>query len=218
MPSEGSNAVPSTASTTTLTDDLIYHARVNNIADYYDVKGLAEISTTRIRTLLETSWSADAFCDLIRETGSSVGDRDLLKVLAQCASSNIVELMKKDSFSEENISSDWAAILLRETANVLENTQLSNQQMKAQVQAQVEAINSLNKDLNEIAAVLSSESICPTSKCKVGFNIKLSSLGSKKRWVIYCPSCNRRYIYVKTLEGVVETEIVPRTAIPRTTS
>ncbi|KAI1113039.1 hypothetical protein F5Y14DRAFT_452450 [Nemania sp. NC0429] len=113
---EGSSMTPSIADTT-VSDDLIYHARVNGIADYYDIKGLAQVSITRMETLFKTSWSAVAFCDLMWETVGEIGDKNLRRTLIQTASLHISELMKQEGFWEAKLAHDWDADLLEEVIN-----------------------------------------------------------------------------------------------------
>ncbi|KAI1200357.1 hypothetical protein F5X97DRAFT_321586 [Nemania serpens] len=187
------------AAATNVSENLIYHARVNSIADYYGVKGLAKLSITRIKTLLKTSWSADAFCDLIRETDGSTGDKDLREVLIESASSNIFELMDKDVFSEGKISNDWAASFLKGAINVFKATQHSSQLANAEVSAKVTEIDNLMDNLNELTDVLFTTHTCHNRECKprFGFNIEQPSQNTEKRWLVCCPQCGRRYTYDK---------------------
>ncbi|KAI1745150.1 hypothetical protein F4680DRAFT_467329 [Xylaria scruposa] len=95
--------------TTTVSEALIYHLRVNSIANYYGVKRLAKLSAIRIMDLLDKDWSADTFCNLIKET---TGDENLRKVIVHAAAEHLSELTSKGIFSEGEIANDIAAEVL----------------------------------------------------------------------------------------------------------
>ncbi|KAI1751272.1 hypothetical protein F4782DRAFT_547687 [Xylaria castorea] len=175
---------------TTVSEALICHARVNSIADYYDVKGLAKLSANRILKLLSERWSADAFCDLIEAVGST-GDKHLREVIVHAAAVNVSELVRKDIFSEGMVANDIAAEVLKVST---ENPTKKENKLKNEVRVGKERIESLEKNLVELASVLSGAPKCPNWSChkKFGCQILQRPLqNEEKHWMVYCNQCDR---------------------------
>ncbi|KAI0455897.1 hypothetical protein F5B21DRAFT_502920 [Xylaria acuta] len=53
---------------TTVSERLTCHTRMDSIASYYDIPALSTLSRSKVDDILVHEWSADAFCDLIRES------------------------------------------------------------------------------------------------------------------------------------------------------
>ncbi|KAI0554553.1 hypothetical protein F4679DRAFT_579578 [Xylaria curta] len=190
---------------TTISETLIYHARVNRIANCYGVTGLAKISADRIMTVLNESWSMDAFCDLIEEVEVTFSSRDnnLRKVIVHAAAANVSELLSKDLFSKGKIANHIAAEVLKLSAQNLQNLQ-------NQVKAGKERINSLEENLNEIATVLSKrkchEWTCPK---EYGCRISRPSENTADLWLVCCNQCGRSDMYKNKDYTIFEAEPSP---------
>ncbi|RYC56136.1 hypothetical protein CHU98_g10073 [Xylaria longipes] len=197
--------------TTTVSEALVYHVRVNSIADYYGVIGLAQLSAKRIETLLNERWSSDTFCNRIEEAMGSTGDKNLREVIVHAAASNVSELVSKDIFSNGKVANDIAAeVLAISTKNHVKQKELEKE-LEDKVRAGKERIDCLEQNLNELADVLSTTHICPSWGCgrTSGFQIQRSSQNTEKRWFIFCHSCDSRYMWDKDNKRAVHVPSYP---------
>lgn len=170
-------------------------------------------AVTSIQTLLRWNRLADAFCDLVKKTTGSIGDKNLRQVLAETASLKIFELMERDLFSEKKIANVWAADVLKESTKQFKTTAAKNQQLLDEIMAGKKEINSLKENLKELVDVLSTTHTCFNRECKprFGFNIQQPLQNVEKRWLILCPLCGRRYTYDKEKKSTVVLPPSPRT-------
>ncbi|KAI0474418.1 hypothetical protein F4859DRAFT_514948 [Xylaria cf. heliscus] len=146
-----------------VSEALIFHTRVNSIADYYGVTGLAELSVDRIAHLLTEDWSADGFCDLLAEATGSTTDRNLRKTIVRAAASNVFELVGKDVFSKGKVANDIAAeVLMMSTEDPAKQKKNEDE-----IEAGKRNIASLEHILNEISTVLGRK--CTGLGCKNTF-------------------------------------------------
>ncbi|KAI0913843.1 hypothetical protein F4823DRAFT_575670 [Ustulina deusta] len=105
----------------TIANTMLYHVRVNGIADYYDVTGLATLSVTRLSVLLQQYWSERGFCELVQEAGTLTGDKNLRQLLIKTAASHAPELLHGGWFSEGRIANDMAAEVLKALSGHVEH-------------------------------------------------------------------------------------------------
>ncbi|KAI0540557.1 hypothetical protein GGR58DRAFT_511502 [Xylaria digitata] len=91
---------------------LICHARMNCIADYYDVPALAGLSTTKVQNILVNEWSAKSFCYLLQESLGSTRDKNFHRMLGEEAANHIHELFDNDIFDEGGPAEGIAAYVL----------------------------------------------------------------------------------------------------------
>ncbi|KAI0192422.1 hypothetical protein F4808DRAFT_443119 [Astrocystis sublimbata] len=93
-------------------DQMLCHARVVIIADYYDVPALKYLSIDRLKIFLEKEWSAKLFCELLEEVIGSTNDRVLLRMLGAMAVEHIHELFMKGIFDEGGLARELAPYVL----------------------------------------------------------------------------------------------------------
>ncbi|KAJ9133171.1 hypothetical protein NKR23_g10918 [Pleurostoma richardsiae] len=91
---------------------ILCHARMNAIADYYDISQLVALANSRIDHAFREDWSAEAFFSLVRELSHSTGDTALHKLVASAAADHIEELVEMDAFADLGGLGDFAAGVL----------------------------------------------------------------------------------------------------------
>ena len=96
---------------------LLFHVKTNSIADYYDVLELRSCSRTKIKNILNTSWSPHDFPIVIREVLNSTGDKELHDILSEVMAAHINELMGPGGdTAPPEVLSDFANSVLRKLA------------------------------------------------------------------------------------------------------
>ncbi|KAI0858648.1 hypothetical protein F4860DRAFT_526880 [Xylaria cubensis] len=206
--SRGSPAQPRTEKKpvdATISQDLIYHAHVNSIADYYNVMNLAKVSATKIGELLDKRWSADAFCDLMQECRGSTGDKNLQKVLMQIAATHLFELTTKNLFSEGKIANDIAAGVLAASIKIFRDKASEVMKLNNQVLAEAAKVEHLEKNLKELTDVLLATRGCCKRECSnvFGCTIQRPTQNDEKRWLVRCSKCGCRHMYDQKRESAI---------------
>ncbi|KAI0455895.1 hypothetical protein F5B21DRAFT_502919 [Xylaria acuta] len=171
----------------TSSETLIYHARVNSIADYYSAgqrKPFA-ISSRRLRARQETR----------------IFDRFIVDI----ASSKVFELVDKDMFSEGKVANDIAAEVLKASIKIFNSRVSVIKELIAELQARKDEIDGLRQNLDELADVLSAARMCQKRECRqfFGCSIQRPSHNSEKRWMARCAKCGGRYAYDKKNDRAV---------------
>jgi hypothetical protein len=87
----------------TTTEILLCNVRVNAIADYYDIPQLKQLANTKIQHVLETSWSADGFSDIVK----------LHNIMTLTAATHIEELLEFEDFAALEVMSDFSISVIR---------------------------------------------------------------------------------------------------------
>jgi hypothetical protein len=113
-----------------MTEILLRNVRVNAIADYYDIPQLKQLANTKIQHVLETSWSADGFSNIVKEVFNSTSVMALHNIMTLTAATHIEELLKLEDFALLELMSDFSIGLMRNTrlrrTFLLRNFKLSN--------------------------------------------------------------------------------------------
>lgn len=78
-----------------IVDILLRHAKVNAIADSYDIPRLRTLAITKIEKILKTTSSTDAFLEVVRETLTSNNDWALHDMVASIAAAHVEELAEE---------------------------------------------------------------------------------------------------------------------------
>ncbi|KAJ8114764.1 hypothetical protein ONZ43_g4824 [Nemania bipapillata] len=169
----------------TVSDVLLYHARVNAIADYYGVVGLAKTSATKIQELLLEQWCADAFCNLVQEAWG-LADKSLHRVLVEISEIHLYELISRDIFADEGIASYLTADVLKASTETSERRELEVRGLQDRIKDLEHESETLKQSLDEIAAVLSKTRACCKRGCKQQFGcvIQKPSQNAEGRWFI----------------------------------
>ncbi|KAI1113513.1 hypothetical protein F5Y14DRAFT_441773 [Nemania sp. NC0429] len=96
-----------------MSDRLISHGRMNIIADYYDIAGLAKLSSAKTQEILANEWSVELFCDLLQQCLHSTRDKTYFRMLAAEAGKHIDELSERHVFDEDGLGEELAPYVLR---------------------------------------------------------------------------------------------------------
>ncbi|KAF5580594.1 speckle-type POZ [Fusarium subglutinans] len=74
------------------TEDILFHLRVNAIADYYKIEKLVKLSTTKIGTIFEIDQDFRIFPTVIQEMSVSNRETDLESIIASAMANCVEEL------------------------------------------------------------------------------------------------------------------------------
>jgi hypothetical protein len=130
------NIGPSRAATQAMTTAiLLRHVQVNAIADYYNIPELKQLSNTKIKHCLETTWSADGFSDIVREVFDSTGDTVLREMMASTAAAHIKELVGLEDFAALDVMSDFTTSVIRKMTQRLRTVEFQLQETEIRLQS-----------------------------------------------------------------------------------
>jgi hypothetical protein len=130
------------------TEILLRNVRANAIADYYDIPQLKQLANTKIQHVLDTSWSANGFSDIVKEAFNSTSDMALHNILTLTAATLVEELLELEDFASLEIMSDFSIGVIRNTIaahNAKED--LSTQKLQA-VESQLQYV--LNREPRQV--------------------------------------------------------------------
>jgi hypothetical protein len=98
-------------------NSLLFHVKMNAIADYYDVSELRVCANAKINNILDTSWSSHNFPIVLREVFSSTGDKELHNILSKVMVAHIDELIgQAENIAPPDLFSDFAMSVVRNMA------------------------------------------------------------------------------------------------------
>lgn len=82
---------------------IIYHVRMNEIANYYDVPRLVQLANAKTDYVLKNHWSTEAFVSAMRE--AVAGEKGLQHIFAAAASQHMDDIVPHSGFARlDNIS------------------------------------------------------------------------------------------------------------------
>ncbi|KAI0206922.1 hypothetical protein F4808DRAFT_12208 [Astrocystis sublimbata] len=87
----------------------LYHGRVIMIADYFCLPKLSQMAVSMLDSLVQKTWSVDAYCALLDDTRGRHTVKDLHAMLAKQAANHIGELTKRGLFTGNDPRSDEIA-------------------------------------------------------------------------------------------------------------
>ncbi|KAI0965516.1 hypothetical protein F4678DRAFT_467543 [Xylaria arbuscula] len=93
-------AKPPNKTRPTRTEVIFYYARLNGIADYYDIKQLGEITFNKLYNLFRHEWSIDDFWLLVQELDNITGDRRLRQYLSNIGKFHAADGLTDEDFDE----------------------------------------------------------------------------------------------------------------------
>ncbi|KAF5022190.1 hypothetical protein F66182_5777 [Fusarium sp. NRRL 66182] len=105
-------------------DTLLSHLRVNAIADYYDIKGLAQFSNSKIQTILEQGQDADVYLGILPELSTSNRDASLNTIIATSMVDSIDELADSEEFQKMELEHRLAMEIIRACSNQINRLEL----------------------------------------------------------------------------------------------
>jgi hypothetical protein len=123
---------------------LLRHVHVNAIADYYDIPPLKELANTKIKHLLETSWSADGFSHVVKEVFNATRDTALHNMVTSAAAAHIEELLELDDFTALEVMSDFAIGIIRTTIAARKANEESSRQKLQAAESRLRNAESIN--------------------------------------------------------------------------
>ncbi|KAI1042124.1 hypothetical protein LB505_007255, partial [Fusarium chuoi] len=95
---------------------MIFHAKVYQIADKYNIEALKRLAATKYSTSIDAGWEMDCFPDAIElaYTTTPPGDQILRKIAVKVVIKRIGALMNQDVFCKTlSVNPDLAADLIR---------------------------------------------------------------------------------------------------------
>ncbi|KAF5615172.1 ARM repeat protein [Fusarium tjaetaba] len=105
---------------------MIFHARVYQIADKYDIEALKRLAATKYRTSIDAGWEMDSFpCAIeLAYTTTPPGDRGLRDIALEIAVKKIGTLMSQDVFCKMlSANADLAGDIIRRLHRESEKSQ-----------------------------------------------------------------------------------------------
>ncbi|KAK7751004.1 hypothetical protein SLS62_006989 [Diatrype stigma] len=122
-PSDGSaiktNKRAPVASDSSESNLVIYHVRMNEIANYYDVPRLVQLANSKADYLLKNNWSTEAFVGAMRE--AVAGEKGLQHILAAAASQHMDDIVPHRGFAQLDTISPFALELMRILREEIQN-------------------------------------------------------------------------------------------------
>lgn len=179
---------------------MLYHTRVNGIADYYGVSTLVKLSSSRVEDLLVRQWSAKAFYDTIQDAFNLTGDTNLRRIIVNTAASHISELASKNVFTEEKVADDITSEIFRASLGLFKSTtrelQAANCKISTlEVEIKVEQMRSraLQTNLCELALSSNRSHTCSNTRFTTACNYNIRRLTSGgSNWILQCTACNQK--------------------------
>ena len=101
---------------------LLFHVKINSIADYYDIPELRRCANTKVQNVLNTSWSPCNFPVILQEAFNSGGDKELRNILSEAMAAHIDELVELgEEIAPPEAISDFAYDVLRRLVARIKN-------------------------------------------------------------------------------------------------
>ena len=205
-----------------IVDILLRHAKVNAIADSYDIPRLRTLAITKIEKILKTTSSTDAFLEVVRETLTSNNDWALHDMVASIAAAHVEELAE-EKLDHLNDRTHFPAFSLNLMKNKVaahkakEEEHKASEELSAQELATarsridclqlecllersfgVDAIaraNRIIKNNDECRQVLARTRVCRNVRCEFDFlcNIEKGGQENKPRYILRCARCKCRH-------------------------
>jgi hypothetical protein len=188
---------------------LLRHVHVNAIADYYDVPPLKELANMKIQHILETTWSAHGFSDVIKEVFSATGDMRLREMITLTAATHIEELVELDDFAALEVMSDFAINIVRNmitackavksqlkvTEYLLRTAEHDCTYQKSLVDGETMRANRIIENIHNCTNTLRQTSACRNNSCTADFACYIERVGSadEPRYMLRCARCRCRH-------------------------
>jgi hypothetical protein len=101
---------------------LLFHIKINSIADYYDIPELRRCANTKVQNVLNTSWSPCNFPVILQEAFNSSGDKELRNILSEAMAAHIDELVELgEEIAPSEAISDFAYDVLHRLVARIKN-------------------------------------------------------------------------------------------------
>lgn len=178
-------------------EDLLQHVYVNSIADYYNVKTLANLTRAKLRDALQNQSNAMLVLDAAKEALSRTGDTTLHDMLADAAANNTKLYLETDQLAE--LIGRFGIGILRRVIDVEEELRLkilvlqeergSEEDHRKRAEARSAKII---ENINDCADTLKERDEC--RNCRAGFNCYIEQRGQpfEPLFSLRCARCQCR--------------------------
>lgn len=195
------------------TEILLRHVHVNAIADYYYIPQLKHLANTKIQRVLKTTWSANGFSDVVKETFSSTGDPELHQIISLSAAAHIEELVELEGFAGLDIIGDFTIAIMRNmVASRKASEDLLSQKLQA-IESQLQDAESrlhyqktlldyettradrMIENIDNCIDTLSETNTCRNVRCEAEFNcyIERGGRANEPVYTLRCARCRCRH-------------------------
>ncbi len=181
---------------------LLFHGRMNSIADYYDVSALTKLSTARVKEILAKEWSVEAFCNLLQQCIGSTSDKDFLRMLGAEAVEHVGELSERNFFDEGGLAEGLAPYALPYCAQRLKTAEGRGRGLESSLLFEKEAgerasreLARLSQNIEECIQVLKRHQYCRSAQCDAEFRCYLDYKGPSNNptYILRCARCRCRH-------------------------
>ena len=199
---------------------LLRNIRVNAIADYYDILQLKQLANTKIQHVLETSWPANGFSNIVKEAFNSTSDTALHNIITLTAAARVEELLELEDFASLEFMSDFSIGVMRNTiAAHKAKEELSAQKLQA-VKLQLRYLESrlqsaeqdythekllreredtradrIIESIDDCISALARTSACRNVRCEADFTcyVERGGLPQEPKYTLRCARCRCRH-------------------------
>jgi hypothetical protein len=177
----------------------VWHVRVNAIADYYDIKQLADLAKAKIKGSILESWDVQAFIDAAKEAIRETGDKEVREMMGAVAAEHVGELATMDQLVD--VVGDFALPLLKNQARVEQELRQKLLQLEAdyggeQRRREIAEVRAsrLVESIDRCREKLSKRDACRNPRCKAEFHcyIEQSGQSSNPVYRLRCEKCGSK--------------------------
>lgn len=176
-----------------MTETLLLHLRVNAIADYYDIKSMAALANSNIRSILENTQDADLFSRFVLEASNSTGDVVLHSIIASTAANRIEELTESQAFLDIELGNNLSIGILRGCAERIR--ELQNQLKHIQMLRASESLrnNHIIENIDNCVRTMKETNEC--RHCEASFACYIEKHGKELEpsYTLRCEECRCRH-------------------------
>jgi hypothetical protein len=179
---------------------LLFHVKMNEIADYYDIPELRHEANTRVKNLLNTSWSPRDFPVIIQEVVNSTSDKGLHDIISDVMAAHIDELIglsQGEYIAPRGVISDFSGSVLRKVvvANKSSNHMLEKRikdlelelhEAKQLTEREMSKVKGLEEDTKRFSKLLKQTTRC--RNCRADFSCYMESCN-----LLRCSECECRH-------------------------
>jgi speckle-type POZ protein len=186
-------------------DGVISHVRVSAIADYYDIKGLAKLSNSKIQNNRSERWDTQALADAIKESSDLTGDADLQDTIAALAAQHLNDLME-NAVLQDLVSDFGLKIIrkyvenskavekeLRDITNRLSASVASEEVARDTSQRAVAKTVHAHENITRCLQTLMERDQCRNNKCGASFSCYIEERGHQPVYTLRCAKCRCRH-------------------------
>jgi len=166
---------------------LLFHIRMNSIADYYDIPELRHCANTEVQNILSTSWSPRNFPIIIQEVVKSTGDKELRDILSGAMAAHMDELVELgEGIAPPEVISDFAYSVLRRLV-------VAMHEAKRQARLTIRAHESMKQNIEAFKKLHNATTKCSNYYCSGGFTMEVDPRKDPPSYKLCCRQCKREH-------------------------